>query len=264
MNIDDFFIGLGKCISTEQKKTKTELGKLFAELAPRLETARVLGRELDRMLARRFNVFDYLRTDELGLSRIIADLLDPGASHGQGTLFLRALMDGLNGLTMSVPDEDVDSATIKVEVERQITKNRRLDISVEIGRPGTYCLAIENKPWAGDQQNQVTDYLDFLKEKYRKFLLVYLSAQGQGPSDWSIKQDDLRKWKDNFVIMQYCAASQEAAGDDGEAETDGFHSFRADQSLAVWFQTCRRDCEVDRLRWFLRDAELFCEKSFGG
>ena len=45
------------------------------ELAPRLETARALERQLDAHLARRFNVFDYLRRDELGLSRIVADLL---------------------------------------------------------------------------------------------------------------------------------------------------------------------------------------------
>ena len=43
--------------------------RFFDELAPRLETARVLDQELDRNLARRFNVLDYLKTDELGLSR---------------------------------------------------------------------------------------------------------------------------------------------------------------------------------------------------
>ena len=67
----------------------------FAELAPRLDTARTLERELDRNLARRFNCFDYLRTDELGLLRIIADLLNANASHGQDVLFLRTLLDRL-------------------------------------------------------------------------------------------------------------------------------------------------------------------------
>ena len=38
-----------------------EIERFFDELAPRLETARVLERELDRNLARRFNVLDYLR-----------------------------------------------------------------------------------------------------------------------------------------------------------------------------------------------------------
>ena len=59
------------------------------ELAPRLETARALERQLDAHLARRFNVFDYLRRDELGLSRIVADLLNPEGKHGQGDIFLK-------------------------------------------------------------------------------------------------------------------------------------------------------------------------------
>ena len=46
--------------------------------------ARELDLVLDRHLAHRFNVFRYLRTDELGLSRVIADLLDPGVGHFAG------------------------------------------------------------------------------------------------------------------------------------------------------------------------------------
>ena len=69
-----------------------QIERFFDELSPRLETARGLERELDQNLARKFNVLDYLRTDELGLSRIIADLVNPKASHGQGVMFLRTLL----------------------------------------------------------------------------------------------------------------------------------------------------------------------------
>lgn len=47
--------------------------RLLQELTPHLYAARAVDRELDRHLARRFNVFRYFRDDELGLSRIIAD-----------------------------------------------------------------------------------------------------------------------------------------------------------------------------------------------
>ena len=50
----------------------------------------IAERRRDRHLAHRFNVFRYLSQDELGLSRIIADLLDPTAEHGQGASFLEA------------------------------------------------------------------------------------------------------------------------------------------------------------------------------
>ena len=66
--------------------------RLLQELTPHLHAARAVKRELDRHLARRFNVFRYLRADELGLSRIIGDLLDPTGEHGQGTTFGEAMI----------------------------------------------------------------------------------------------------------------------------------------------------------------------------
>ena len=69
-----------------------ECVRLLSELAPRLHAARMAERDRDRHLARRFNVFKYLREDEFGLSRIISDLLDPDAEHGQGTKFLEAML----------------------------------------------------------------------------------------------------------------------------------------------------------------------------
>ena len=74
-----------------------EYEQFFAEFTTRLDATERLEREFDRKLAHRFNVFDYLRVDELGLSRVIGDLLDPKASHGQGALFLQILLS-LEGL----------------------------------------------------------------------------------------------------------------------------------------------------------------------
>ena len=124
--------------------------------------ARDLESELDRNLAQRFSVLDYLRVDESGLSRIIADLLNPKASHGQGTLFLQKLL-GVAGLRNTRHWPDLDrSRRILVAREQRTHDDRRIDISVQIdgasGEP--YCLAIENKPYAGDQENQVKDYLE--------------------------------------------------------------------------------------------------------
>ena len=141
----------------------------FAELTARLDGARALARELDRELAPRFNAFDYLRGNELGLSRVIADLLDPQASHGQGTLFLRTLL-GLEGLknVRHWPDLDEGQTSVVVQREREIKYGRRIDILVEIAVKNRlpYCLAIENKPYAYDQKNQVQDYRAWLEEKY--------------------------------------------------------------------------------------------------
>lgn len=235
-----------------------EIERFFDELAPRLETARVLEHELDRNLARRFNVLDYLRDDELGLSRVIADLLNPKASHGQGALFLHSLLC-LEEFKKTQDWPNLDRSRISVVVERRIREDRRIDISVEIvsADEETYCLAIENKPYAGDQKKQIKDYLEFLKGKYDdRFLLIYLSPAGDGPSEESVPKNDLHEWNGRFAIMPYSGS--------GEEREDGFDDFRLRHSLAEWFGKCRKNCEVDRLRWFLRDAETFCQRTFGG
>ena len=235
-----------------------EYERFFAELTPQLDTARVLELKLDRKLAHRFNVLDYLREDELGLSRIIADLLNPKARHGQGKLFLQTLL-GLEGLKNIQYWPDLyRSQKISVDVERVITANRRIDISVHIiGADGeTYCLAIENKPYASDQENQVKDYLEYLRKEYgERFLLIYIPPTGKGPSEWSIHKTELDEWKNRFAIMPYHRGQEEQAGK--------FKAFRIPHSLADWLGECRKNCEVDRLRWFLRDAETFCQQTFG-
>ena len=232
----------------------------FDELAPRLDTARVLDQELDRNLARRFNVLDYLKTDELGLSRIIADLVNPDASHGQGVLFLRTFLANLKGLKGTPDWPDLDRSRIKVIPEQSITDQRRIDVLVEIHGPDGkyYCLAIENKPYAHDQENQVKNYLGYLKGEYNnRFLLIYLSPTGEEPSEWSIHKDELNeKWKGRFAIMPYYKGHEEVE--------DELNDSRLSHSLADWLGESRKNCDVERLRWFLRDAETFCQQTFGG
>ncbi len=229
--------------------------RFFDELAPRLETAQSLEHELDTHLARRFNVFDYLRTDELGLSRVVADLLNPKGKHGQGAIFLRLMLDGC-GLQAHLARLEAHDA-VEVEVEKAIKDNRRLDIFVRIGGR---CLAIENKPYAGDQPRQVGDYLEWLRDSgFEKYALIYLSPSGEGPSSESVKPPDLDGIEDgsHFKIMPYHGAGE------GEWE-DGFDDCRLGYTLAEWFSDCRKNCKVERLCWFFREAEAFCEDRFGG
>lgn len=227
--------------------------RFFRELAPRLKSARELERELDIHLARRFNVFDYLPTDEMGLSQIIADLLDPNGKHGQGASFLKLLIDecGLEGLVRS---SSAMFADVEVDVEKTIKDDRRLDIYVRIG---SSCLAIENKPYARDQPNQVRDYLDWLgAQGFKNHALIYLSPSGGPPSSESVESSDLEH-TDHFKIMAY----HSAGSDEWE---DGFDDCRLKYTLGKWLSDCRVNCDVDRLCWFLREAETFCARKFGG
>lgn len=234
-----------------KQTSRRELERFFAEVAPRLDTAATLDAELDRQLARRFNVFRYLRADEVGFSRMIADLLDPKGDHGQGALFLQLLADKLEFA------RGANLGQAKVETERQID-GRPLDISVEIG--SEHCLAIESKSnSAGDQEGQVEHYLDALG-RYSNSLVLYLSPFGAGPSEESVGQQTTKeletKTPRNFAIMP-CDSPRTPMD-------DGFDKLRLSFSLVDWLADCRRNCDVDRLRWYLREVETHCRQQYGG
>ena len=232
--------------------------QFFDELFSRLEESRRIDRELDRVTSYRFNVFDYLDQKELGLSRIIADLLNPTARHGQGILFLSILL-ALDGIRNALNWPALDPRGVTVVTERQITDKRRIDISVEIVDPdgNAYCLSIENKPYGPDKPKQVMDYLQYLKCRYDdRFILIYVSPTGEGPSEQSISKKSLEGWKKHFAIMPYVT--------DPLLREDEFEEMRLRHTLTHWLGECRKNCEVDRLRWFLGDAERFCRETIGG
>jgi len=202
-------------------------------------------RELDRQTARRFNVFKYLREDELGLSRVIADLLDPAAEHGQGTSFLEAMLDTLpetSGRFGAL--QLMATGPTTVVTERRIPTGGRIDITVDIPIGSKlFCLAFENKPYAGDSSGQVSEYLEYLRKEYgTNFLLVYLPPVDRDPDETSLPQSDRERWQGHFRVMPYAGGGR---------------------SLEDWFGACRKRCEADGVRLFLKSAELFCKERFG-
>lgn len=232
--------------------------RFFMALGERIESARAEEREQDRLHAGRFNAFDYLRTDELRLSKIIADLLNPNGPHGQGASFLERFRN-LVGSDRWPADGDVRAGDFGARVvrERMTHRGRFLDISVELPSPGQEpaCIAIENKPYATDGECQIEHYLEFLKQEYGgRFLLIYLSRHGGMPSEESLPR---HACKDGLAVMSFC---QGAPADDDEDACP----LRLPFALTDWLQECRRLCDVERLRWFLDEFETFCHKTFGG
>ena len=233
---------------------------MFHILGARLAAVRRVDLELDRVLANRFNPLDYLRTDELGLSHIIADLLDPSATHGQGVVFLARFLQRIGKKNSDVlPGGEIPrlgTASVDTRCERPIDGERRLDISIEIspGDSQPLCIAIENKPYAADGEGQVDAYLQFLRSHYpKRFLLIYLSPHGGLPSSESLPPDAS---KDGLATLSYCQPTHSS----GYWNT----TLQLDFALTDWLRECSLSCAVDRLRWFLRDTENFCHKTFGG
>jgi hypothetical protein len=149
-------------------------------------------------LAPDFNIFDYLRSDEMGISRVFADLLNPHGRHGQKKLFLDAFSEKIG--------EDyqwISSANDwNVGTEKQANGQRRIDIYLS---SSSGVIGIENKPWASDQENQISDYAQFLKinSGEKKWLLIYIS--NRSPSESSVCASDRSdlKMSTNYVELDY-------------------------------------------------------------
>jgi PD-(D/E)XK nuclease superfamily len=152
--------------------------------------------------AQRFNVFDSISfiDYELRHSEFISFLLDPHAAHDQGTDFLKAFLS-------HIKIEDIEDLSHARVVTELAIPNRRLDIFVHI--PGILALAIENKIWSEEGDDQVGVYQDWLSKNHAECKvtrLVFLTANGQqpkkpreGPPIEAISYAGIRRWLKPFT-----------------------------------------------------------------
>lgn len=210
----------------------------FSLLSHKRKSEQEALRRLDHYLSTRFNVFDLLRPNELLLSTVMAELLNPAGSHGQGWRFLHAFMQRIGREDLA----QLQPRRVEVEAPTRYLAHstRRFDVLLEFDEFG---FVIENKPWAADQEKQVSDYLDELRTVYGDaHCLVYLTPNGSEPPTSSIPPTDLKRTQEqgNLVLM----------------------SFRDD--IRGWLEACIAQCASDKYRWFLRDFLAYIELNFPG
>lgn len=134
-----------------------------------------------------FNLFKILgrETDEVRThSAILAELLDPKGSHGQGAVFAR-----LFASRFGIRTEGIEFAS--VECERPIGEGSRADILMKMN--GT-CVIVENKIHAGDQPRQLERYHNYAAG-WDNHKLLYLTLHGDPPSENSLGELPLQKVK---------------------------------------------------------------------
>jgi len=163
------------------------VSQLLAKTGYEVRVIRDVLRRLAATAAPKFSLFDFIRTDEMGISSCIAALLDPKGTHGQGATYLRLFMQMLEADLNAEWLEKLDQA--KVITEAQANGMRRLDIHVQLN--GQRAIGIENKPWAGDQDLQLADYAQFMERTCAPdgWMLVYLCERE--PSSRSISAQRL-------------------------------------------------------------------------
>ncbi|MEQ9868382.1 PD-(D/E)XK nuclease family protein [Pectobacterium odoriferum] len=101
-----------------------------------------------------FRLFRFFNINENTLSKLLAYLLTPEETHGQGELFLSSFYR-----LIEKPETFTADKKTRVSTEYTISGGRRIDILIADKKELT---GIENKPWAADQKDQLYDYAHWL------------------------------------------------------------------------------------------------------
>ena len=235
------FDGLATTLAAEREAQKADEEDLesglrvsFAGLAPAISVAVDAQKRLDRVAATKFSVFHYFKENENLVSGIFADLLQPDGRHGQGATFLRLFLDEIDrgGKGRIRERSTYPLERCSVYTEYRTSAGRRIDIVLKLD---DMWIGIENKPWAGEQPEQLQHYLDFLQQKDSQACVLYLSGQGD---DATTIEDD-----DHYLTIPY-----------GHAKSG--------PSVANWVATCQRRCDADNVRWFLKDLLEYIAQMF--
>lgn len=162
----------------------TSVDKVITEWLKRHESNEIRGEA--------FNVFSLCGVDhyELWHSKILAEFLNPGGSHGQGAQFLQSFAKMFQlGCVFS------DDTSVSTEVTSYIKDLRigRFDILIEDIANKSVCI-IENKIFAGEQEEQLDRYHEWLEANRGGWnsCLVFLTLDGHMSATMSDKNQYLR------------------------------------------------------------------------
>lgn len=183
--------------------TAIEIKNFFSITETKINLVEQVRNYYGKELAPNFNSFKFWRIDENKVSTILSFFLTPNETHEQGDIYLKHFLKRFSLNFFYYKDND----TLNVECEFSTDKGRRIDIVISKNN-FEKAIAIENKIYVSteDQQNQISDYLDFLKRKTNdNFRLIYLSPQGKTISCDSIsageKEQQIRD--DKLQLLTY-------------------------------------------------------------
>ena len=247
--LGSFFDGMRDHVGVSREARRAvvgdnELASFFHGLGYYLQVSREARQSLASAVAESFNVFDYIQPDEVLLSTIIADLLDPKGKHGQGSTFLDVFLRQLVELKCALPSDweaHLDEATVVKEAATSFLSSpaRRIDIRVEL--PQRFGIGIENKPRADEQAAQLADYSDELDRRYGgRFILVFLCRRGREPESISDEKWSGLQQSGRCATLYYT----------GE--------------FMNWLSECRKTAEADKVRHFIKDFSRYVQSNLSG
>ncbi|MCI7605816.1 MAG: PD-(D/E)XK nuclease family protein [Spirochaetales bacterium] len=140
-------------------------------------------------------------TSELSHSNVLYVLLNPKSFSNSEYIcnsFLNLVGDKC-GMEM-LKHEHI----LSIEREKVTNTGRRIDLYITTEKCN---IILENKVFAGDQEQQLSDYIDYIDESFPNKInvILYLTPFGHEPSSWSISKTKLNllKTQNRFVAISY-------------------------------------------------------------
>ncbi|MBP6429562.1 MAG: PD-(D/E)XK nuclease family protein [Bacteroidales bacterium] len=168
--------------------------------------------EIESLSGENFNIFKVigLTTEEVRLhSAFLTELLNPKGSHGQKEVFLKLFVS-----QFEIKNFDCKSAFVKAEY--YIGEKTGVGIDAKGGRIDIYIkdkynndIIIENKIYAGDQEDQLVRYCNYSKKN-----VYYLTLDGKDAEDFSKR--GLKIDKD-------------------------YHTISYKEDIILWLETCKKE-----------------------
>src|SRR5690554_332842 len=210
-----------------------EIENILNVVKSRIDAHLKFKKEYDKQLAFDFNLFQFFSVGENKISQVLAYFLDVHQNHGQGNVFLNEFIKTFYG-------EEIDISQIENVCEKVITQKRRIDIYIKLKG---LTIAIENKIWADDQNNQLKDYSQFLEQNSQgNYLLLYLNPYGLEPTNKSIED----KLKESLVKQN-------------KLKVIGYK-----QDIIPLINNWLANCEADNVSYFLKEFKKYLEVKFLG
>lgn len=226
----------------EQHVYHSQAKGFFESLVQRLPYVKVAEKVEGQYAAPDFSVVaDYIQPNELRLSAMMRDLLDPNGKHGQQLVFFDHFInqlrrsDGYHGQPCHIADIQ-SNITIRTEVPTR--HNRRIDLLIESSE---MLIAIENKPWTIDQLDQVQDYIEHVQSdpKGRLWLFVYMPGYVCYPTSYIRPAET----DSNILTLPYRAQEGQP-------------------SVAEWLKTSLDEIKAPNVRQFVTELHTYIEKEF--
>jgi len=214
-----------------------QLENIFRELRTEFQNYQNGLFDKKRKIAPDFNAFEILYALELPLSRMIGEFLNPSGTHSQGKIFLDLFIEMFlqNNLSLKKAQH------VNLKLEHAID-NGRIDILIDFD--GKFGVAIENKPYANDQDKQIMRYCEYLSSAFgnTNFIMLYLSADGSDPTTVSLTKEEREGLGKQFESISY-------------------------SQIRKWFLKCAKETnegQSDRLTTLILEFAEYINKQFCG